>query len=206
MIVGSAITAQYASADFGDPTTIGQGAVAAGTLELTLGDGDALQVFEGTLPDFYPGAIYMRLFNVTISGESDLKTLSFTPSDSCVGCATSLLTNDATNGLGVGIERCSVPWTPVPATASPTTTYTCSDAASLFFGGTLMLPDLVTPWDTLNDTSVTLSTGLSSFTAGATYYYNMYFRLPTTTSTATLDEASTVSYTFTGSQRDAAAK
>lgn len=207
LIVGSGITAQYASADFADPTVVNQGAVAAGTLDLTLGDGDVLQVFEGALPDFYPGAVYMRAFNITISGNADLKTLTFTPSDSCVGCATSLLTNDATNGLTFGIERCSVPWTGHPATAPPTELYLCSDAGGGFFGGTYMYDSPpMRPWDTLNDTSVTLSTGLSSFTAGATYYYVIYFQLPAATAASTLDESSTVEYTFTGSQRDASAK
>jgi hypothetical protein len=207
LIVGAAATAQYASADFADPTVVSQNAVAAGTLDLMLGDGDALQVFEEDLPDFYPGAVHMRAFNITISGTADLKTLTFTPSDSCVGCATSSLTNDVTDGLRVGIERCSVPWTPHPGTAPPTELYICSDIGGGVFGGTYMLPSTpLIPWDTINDTSVTLSTGLSSFTVGSTYYYALYFQLPSTTSTATLDKSSTVEYTFTGSQRDAAAK
>lgn len=206
LFTGITFTAQYASANFTDPSTAAQGAVATGTLALTLGDGDALQVYEEDLPDLYPGATYMRAFNITISGSADLKTLTVTPSDSCGDCTTSLLTSDATNGLTVGIERCSVAWTPHGVTSPPTELYLCGDAGGGFFGGTKMLPDLLTPWATLNDTSVSLSTGLSSFTAGATYYYVVYLQLPPATSASTMGMTSTVQYTFSGSQRDATAK
>jgi spore coat-associated protein N len=204
LFTGTAISAQYASASFGDPSTVSQAQVAAGTLAITLGDGDAAQVFQTFLPDFYPGRTDMRLLEITIGGTADLKTLSVVPSDSCGGCVSSLLTNDATNGLGVGIERCTAAWS--ASGSAPYKTYSCADGGNGDRGGTKMLTDQLTPFDTLNDTEVTLSTGLSSFSVGTTYHYLFYFQLPASTSSSTLGKASAATFTFKGTQRDAAAK
>ena len=204
LFTGTAFTAQYASANFTDPSTVSQGQLATGTLALTLGDGDAAQVFISAL-GFYPGAVYMRLINVTISGNSDLKTVTVVPSDDCNNCSTTL-TNDSTNGLAINFERCSVPWTAIPGTAAPSKFYTCADAVpGSLLGGTKMLADN-TRFATVNNTDVTLSTGLSSFSAGATYYYAIYQALPANTSTATMNQSGGATYTFKGTQRDAVAK
>jgi len=204
LFTGTAFTAQYASANFTDPTAVGQGQVATGTLSLSLSNGDAAQIFIASL-GFYPGAVYMRLIDVTIAGSADMKTLTVVPSDSCNNCSTTL-TNDATNGLTINFERCSVPWTAIPGTAAPSKFYTCADAVpGSLLGGTKLLADN-TRFATVNDTDVPLSTGLSSLSAGATYYYAIYQQLPGTTSAATMGQGGGATYTFNGTQRDAVAK
>jgi hypothetical protein len=204
LFTGTAFTAQYASANFTDPSTVSQGEVATGTLSITLDDGDATQQFQQFLPDFHPGMINMRTINITIGGTADLKTITVTPSDTCGLCISSLLTSDATNGLQVGIERCSTAWT--PAGTAPNRTYSCADGGTGDYGGTKMLTPQTTPFATLNDTDVTLSTGVSSFSVGSTYYYLFYLQLPAATSSSTLGVVSVPYYTFKGTQRDAIAK
>ena len=204
LFTGTAFTAQYASANFTDPSTVSQGQLATGTLALTLGDGDAAQVFISAL-GFYPGAVYMRLINVTNGGNTDLKTVTVVPSDGCNNCSTTL-TNDATNGLTINFERCSVPWVAIGGTTAPNKLYTCADAVPLsLLGGTKLLADN-TRFATINNTEVALTTGLSSFSAGATYYYAVYQVLPSNTSVATMGQTGGATYTFKGTQRDAVAK
>ena len=74
-----------------------------------------------------------------------------------------------------------------------------------FLGGTKILADN-TRLATVTNTEVSLSTGLSSFTASATYYYAVYQLLPITTSDATRGQGGAILYTFKGTQRDAIAK
>jgi hypothetical protein len=202
VLTGSAITAQYASADFGSAKQVSQDAVTAATLSLTLTD-DATQVFQTALANFYPGLAYHRAIDITI-GPSDLKTLYVTPSDTCGNCFSTTLTNDATNGLNIGIERCSVPWT--PSGTPPNRSYDCSDNAGGVFHGLRMIPAAVQTFQSANDTQIPLSTGLSGMTANTTYHHLFYWFLPGNTSTVTQGQTGLVTYTFSGTQRDATNK
>ena len=74
-----------------------------------------------------PGDTMQRVIdlqNTGIPGSDDLAAVSLTTSASL----SSLLDTDATNGLQMAIDRCSVPWT--ESGTSPAFTYSCSGTTS----------------------------------------------------------------------------
>jgi hypothetical protein len=203
VLTGSAVTAQYASADFNYTRSVSESALTGATLSITLTE-DATQVFQTALANFYPSLAYHRALDITI-GPSDLKTLYVTPSDTCGSCISTTLTNDATNGLIIGIERCSVPWD--GSGTPPNKTFHCSDnSGGGLLGGTKMIPGVFQSFQSANNTQIPLSTGLSSMTANTTYYYVFYWVLLSGTSTVTQNQLGLVTYTFSGTQRDATNK
>ena len=71
-----------------------------------------------------PGDSYYRSFDLINSGNRALSSITLTTAAS----ASSLLDTDATNGLQITIQRCSVAWT--EAGTTPNFTYTCSGTTS----------------------------------------------------------------------------
>ncbi len=72
----------------------------------------------------FPADVYYRSFDLTNNGSHALSTITVTTTAS----ASSLLDTDATNGLQMILQRCSVAWT--ESGSSPNFTYTCSGATT----------------------------------------------------------------------------
>jgi spore coat-associated protein N len=154
--------------------TIALGATGAATNRLTV---DATAVA--------PGDTMQRGFELANTGTLGLASVSLTTS---AGPSTAL-DSDATNGLQMLIDRCSVAWT--EAGSSPAFTYSCSGttitvvASRPIIGSNLAMP------------------GLSALTSGGTDHLRLTLTLPSATGNAFQGLTSTITYTFTGTQRAA---
>jgi spore coat-associated protein N len=104
----------------------------------------------------------------------------------------SLLNSDVTNGLQMVIDKCSVAWT--EAGTSPAFTYTCSGTTTTVLASRAVI-----------GSNLTLS-GLSSLAAGGIDHLRATLTLPTGAGNTLQGLASTITYSFTGTQRAATNK
>ena len=140
-----------------------------------------------------PGDTMQRAFN--LSGGNSTSPLGSVTLTS-VASTSSLLDTEATDGLQVKIEKCSLPTGWVEAGVAPAYTYTCP----LGTVSTVMAERPVIG----SNVSVT---GLDSLsTAGATDALRMTLTLPSAAGNNLQDQASTIAFTFTGTQRAATNK
>jgi spore germination protein YaaH len=102
----------------------------------------------------------------------------------------SLLDTDATNGLQMVIDKCSVAWTE----SGPPYTYTCGGTTT----STLVTRAVI-------GTTIALA-GLSSLTTGSTDHLRVTLTLPSTAGNTFQAQSSTISYSFIGNQRTATSK
>ena len=170
-------------------------ATSTGTLSLALSDPDASQSFNVTVDGLYPGitaTTKQRLVTVTI-GDTNFATLSVTGA-LAPGQVSNALDSPAATGVGVVVERCSVPWT-YSAGGAGNRTYTCAGTT--------------TNWTATESSNLigtkNLTTG-SNLTAGSTNYFRFTFSLPNTSPAAAYGATQTVRYTFSGTQRSGTSK
>jgi predicted ribosomally synthesized peptide with SipW-like signal peptide len=123
-----------------------------------------------------------RAVDVRPGGSLGLSAVSLTTTAS----PSSLLDTDATNGLQLKIEKCSVPWTE----AGPPYTYTCSGTT------TTVLASRAVIGANLDLTNLTLS-------AGAHNYLRSTLTLPSAAPNTLQGQTSTIRYAFTATQRAA---
>ena len=133
------------------------------------------------------GDSIQRAVNIKDTGNIDLVDVKLTTTAS----PSSLLDTDATNGLQMVIDKCSVAWT--EAGAGPPYTYTCSGTTT----SSLATGPVIGASQTLN--SLTL-------TAGSDNFLRVTLTLPSATGNTFQNKASTISYAFTGTQRAAQSK
>ncbi|MEO3938965.1 TasA family protein [Dermatophilaceae bacterium Soc4.6] len=161
----------------------------AGTVVIALGSaGTAANRLTIGATGLVPGDTMQRAFQLSNTGNQALSaiTLSTTASPS------SLLDTDATNGLQLVVQSCSTPWT--EAGTAPAYTYTCSGttttalASRAVIGSNLTLP------------------GLSSLTAAGTDNLMATLTFPAVAGNTLQGLSSTVTFTFTGTQRAATNK
>jgi spore coat-associated protein N len=133
-----------------------------------------------------PGDTMQRVIdlqNTGIPGSDDLAAVSLTTSASL----SSLLDTDATNGLQMAIDRCSVPWT--ESGTSPAFTYSCSGTTSSVLASQAVI-----------GLNLPLS-NLSSLAAGITDHLRVTLTLPSSAPNTMQGLSSTLDYTFVGIQR-----
>ena len=95
------------------------------TLTLTLGaTGASTNRLTVNATGLVPGDIYYRSFDLINGGTRTLSSITLTTTAS----PSSLLDTDATNGLQMVLQRCSVAWT--EAGTSPNFTYSCSGSTT----------------------------------------------------------------------------
>jgi spore coat-associated protein N len=133
-----------------------------------------------------PGDTIQRSVDLTNSGSLDLASVTLTTSAS----PSSLLDTDASNGLQMVIDRCSQAWTE----SGPPYTYTCSGTTSLVLASRAVI-----------GSNLALS-NLGSTTAGATDHLRVTLTLPSGAGNTLQNQSSTITYTFTGTQRAATNK
>jgi spore coat-associated protein N len=171
-------------------TTGASASVASGTVNIALGTaGTANNRLTVASTGLVAGDTVQRAATLTNSGDQNLTAVTLTTA----ATTTSLLDTDATNGLQVAIDRCSVAWT--EAGTAPAYTYTCS-------GGTIT-PVLASR--RLIGADLALA-NLASVTAGGTDNLRVTVTLPASADTNFQGKSSVVDFSFTGTQRSATSK
>lgn len=158
--------------------SIALGATGASTNRLTVGASNVV-----------PGDTIQRSVDLVNNGTGTADNLSSIQLTTTAS-PSSLLDTEATNGLQMTIEKCSVAWT---ESASPYT-YTCSGTTSTVLASRAVIG------------SNLALTGLSSLTTGSTDHLRVTLTLPTAAPNTMQGLTSTISYAFLGTQRVAGNK
>jgi hypothetical protein len=173
--------------NFTDSTTPINTSVETGTLSINVAQPGGAPAVPVSTTGFVPGDSMSRAINLVNDGTVALGGLSVA---SAVTTASNLLTTDATNGLQLTVEGCSVAWTQGGTAQAPT--YTCSGSKRTVLTGALA-------------NSATL-TGPASLAAGGVDHLVFTVSLPTTAGNAFQGLNAGLSLTFTGVQRAGTAR
>ena len=170
-------------------STSASGTPATGTVTIALGaTGASTNRLNIGATDVAPGDTLQRSFDLTNSGSINLASVTLTTTAS----PTSLLDTDATNGLQMVIDRCSVAWT--EGGVAPAYTYTCGGSTTTVLASRAVI-----------GSTIALSS-LASLTAGLTDRLRLTLTLPGTAGNTFQNISSTITYAFTGTQRAATSK
>jgi spore coat-associated protein N len=150
--------------------------IASGTLSLTA---PFSRLGTGASP-IAPGDTMQRAIDLSYSGSLSFASATLSTSAS----PTSLLDTDATNGLQIAVDKCSQAWTE----AGPPYTYTCGGSTSTVLASRALIGSGI---------------ALSNLTlaAGSTDHLRVTLTFPSGAGNTLQNQSSTVSYTFSGSQR-----
>lgn len=160
--------------------SIALGATGASTNRLTVGASNVV-----------PGDTIQRAVDLVNNGGASADNLS-SIALTTTASPSSLLDTEATSGLQMVIERCSVPWT--EAGTAPAYTYTCSGTTSTVLASRAVI-----------GASMALS-GLASLTTGSTDHLRVTLTLPAAAPNTMQGLTSTISFNFVGTQRVAGSK
>jgi spore coat-associated protein N len=162
--------------------------VAAGTVQIALGNtGASTNRLTVNASGLVPGDTIQRSFDISNTGSQGLASLALTTTAS----PSSLLDTDATNGLQMVIDRCSVAWT--ESGSSPAFSYTCGGSTST-----------ITSSRPVIQSSLAMS-GLGTLTAGGSDNLRLTLTLPSGAPNTLQGLTSTLTYSFLGTQRAGAA-
>jgi spore coat-associated protein N len=189
-IVAAAAASAGAFGTFTNSTSISQ-PITAGTVQIDLGATGAgtnrLDIGAGNIA---AGDTIERSVDLENTGTLDLASIDLTTTSD----TSNPLTTDTTNGLQMVIESCSVPWTET-GTSAPFT-YTCSGTTQTVLAST---PVIVT--------GQTLSNLTLNQPGTSNDHLRVKLTLPSTADEATFGGlSSTLTYTFTATQRAAASQ
>src|SRR3954471_10812362 len=161
--------------------------VSSGTVQIGVGAAGPANRLAVGASDLASGDTLQRAFDLANSGTIDLASFSFSSSAS----PSSLLDSDATNGLQMVIDKCSVAWTE----SAPPYTYTCGGTTS----GVVASRPVI-------GSNIAMSNVSSLLTSGTTAHLLMTLSLPSSAANGLQSLSSTITYTFTGTQRAATDK
>ena len=168
-------------------TTSENHTISSGTVTIALGaTGAATNRLNVGASALAPGDTVQRSVDLTNSGSIDLAGVTLTTTAS----PTSLLDTDATNGLQMVVDKCSVAWTE----AGPPFTYTCSGSTSSVLASRAVI-----------GSNLSLS-NLGVTAPGATDHLRVTLTLPSGADNSFQNKSSTITYSFTGTQRTATSK
>jgi predicted ribosomally synthesized peptide with SipW-like signal peptide len=183
LLLAAALAGIGAYATFTDSASASH-TVTTGTVAIDLGaTGSSTNRLNVDASAVAPGDTIQRSFDLINSGSLNLSGISLTTN----ATTTSLLDTDATDGLQMVIQRCSNAWT--ESGSSPAFTYTCSGSTSSVVASRAVIGNNIS----LSNLTVT--------SAGATDHLRLTLSLPTTAGNSFQGVTSTISYTFTGTQR-----
>jgi predicted ribosomally synthesized peptide with SipW-like signal peptide len=173
-------------ATFTSTTTAAQ-TISSGTVAIALGSaGTATNRLTIAASGLVPGDTIQRAVDLSnAAGNQNLASVTLGTTAS----PTSLLDSDVTNGLQMVVDKCSVAWT--EAGTSPAFTYTCSGTTTVVLASVPII-----------GSARTLSP-LSSLTANNTDHLRVTLTFPTAAPNTFQTLSSTITYTFTGTQRAA---
>jgi spore coat-associated protein N len=162
--------------------------ISSGTVTIALGStGTANNRLDIGATGLVPGDTIQRAVNVSNTGNQDFASISL----STTASPSSLLDTDATNGLQMLIERCSVAWT--EGGSAPAYTYTCSGTTSTVLGSRAIIGSAMAFSNLL-------------LTSGSTNNLRVTVSLPSSAGNTLQGLSSTIPYVFTGTQRAGTAK
>ncbi len=168
-------------ASFTSSTTAQSQALTSGTVSITLGAANRLTVGASNM---VPGDTLQRAVDVTnngAAGTSQVGSITLTTAAS----PSSALDTDATNGLQMTIDKCSVAWTE----AGPPYTYTCGGTTTSVLASRAVI-----------GSNIALS-NMSALTAGNTDHLRVTLTFPSGAGNTLQNQSSTIGYTFTATQR-----
>jgi spore coat-associated protein N len=181
--VAASIAGLGTYATFTSSTSASQ-TVSSGTVSITLGPaGSATNRLTIGASNIAPGDTIQRAVDLINSGSIDLASISLTTS----ATTSSLLDTDATNGLQMVIDKCSVPWT--EGGTAPAYTYTCSGTTSTVLASRAVI-----------GSGLALS-NLTALTHGNTDHLRVTLTFPSTAGNTFQNQTSTIQYQFNGTQR-----
>ena len=152
------------------------------TLTLSLGTtGASTNRLNVNASGLVPADVYYRSFDLINGGTKTLSTIALTTTAS----VSSLLDTDATNGLHMVLQRCSVAWT--ESGSSPNFTYSCSGSTSSVLASRAV-----------SGTSIALS-NLTATAISTTDHLLLSMTLPVTADDTFQGLTSTLGFAFTGS-------
>ena len=168
-------------------TTSENHTISSGTVTIALGaTGAATNRLNVGASGLAPGDTIQRSVDLSNSGSIDLAGVTLTTTAS----PSSLLDTDATNGLQMVVDKCSVAWTE----AGPPFTYTCGGSTSSVLASRAVI-----------GSNLSLS-NLGVTAPGATDHLRVTLTLPSGAPNTLQNQSSTITYAFTGTQRAAASK
>jgi predicted ribosomally synthesized peptide with SipW-like signal peptide len=168
-------------------TTSQSHAISSGTVTIALGaTGAATNRLNIGASALAPGDTIQRSVDLTNSGSLDLASVTLTTTAS----PSSALDTDTTNGLQMVIDKCSQAWTE----SGPPYTYTCGGTTTSVVASRAVI-----------GSNLALS-NLSSTTSGSTDHLRVTLTLPSGAGNTLQNQSSTITYTFTGTQRAATSK
>jgi spore coat-associated protein N len=187
ILVAVALAGVGAFAAFTSSASVSQ-SITSGTVTIALGaTGTADNRLDIAATGVVPGDTIQRAVNVSNTGNQDFASITLTTAAS----TSSLLDTDATDGLQMVIERCSVAWT--EGGSAPAYTYTCSGTTSSVLASRAVIGS-------------GLSLSNLGLTAGTTNHLRVTLTLPSTAGNTLQGLTSVIAYTFTGTQRAATSK
>lgn len=161
--------------------------ISSGTVTIALGaTGASTNRLNIDATAIAPGDTIQRSVDLINQGTLNLASVALTTQ----ATTSSVLDTDATYGLQMVIDKCSVAWTE----SGPPYTYTCGGSTSTVLSTRAVI-----------QSSVALS-NLSSLTAGTTDHLRVTLTLPGTAGNSFQNKSSTLQYTFTATQRTATDK
>jgi spore coat-associated protein N len=173
-------------------TTSASHTISSGTVSIALGaTGSSTNRLTVGASNVVPGDTIQRSVDLINNGNASSDTLSAITLTTTAS-PSSLLDTEATNGLQMVIEKCSVPWT--ESGTAPAYTYTCSGTTSTALASRAVI-----------GSNLTLG-NLSSLTTGSTDHLRVTLTLPSSAPNTMQGQTSTISYAFTGTQRAGTSK
>ena len=173
-------------ATFTSSTSAATQNVSSGTLQVDIGaTGSVANRLNIAATGVAPGDTIQRTVDLVNSGSLDFASLALTTTAS----TSSVLDTDATNGLQMAIDGCSVPWT--EGGTAPAYTYTCSGTTTSVLASSPVI-----------QSNVALSS-MSAATAGGTDHLRVTLTLPATAGNTFQTQSSAIDYVFSGTQRTA---
>jgi predicted ribosomally synthesized peptide with SipW-like signal peptide len=164
-------------------TTSASQTVATGTVTIALGaTGAATNRLTVNASGLVPGDTVQRSFDIANTGSQSLASMTLTSTAS----PSTALDTDATNGLQMVIDKCSVAW--VETGTSPAFTYTCAGTTANEVASRAVIGSGV---------------ALTVTAVGATDHLRLTLTLPSTAGNTLQGLSSTITYSFTGTQRAA---
>jgi spore coat-associated protein N len=165
--------------------------ISSGTVSIALGaTGPANRLTIGA-SNVVPGDTIQRAVDLINNGGASADNLSSIVLNTTAS-PSSLLDTEATTGLQMAIEKCSVAWT--ESGTPPAYTYTCSGTTSTVLASRAVI-----------GSTIALS-GLASLTTGSTDHLRVTLTLPSAAPNTMQGLTSTISYNFVGTQRVAGSK
>jgi spore coat-associated protein N len=180
--VAGAVVGAGAYASFTDTQAVSQ-TVGSGTLTLSpVGTSAVNNRLSIGAANIAPGDTIQRTVDVKDTGTIDLASVALTTT----ATTSSLLDTDATNGLQMVIDKCSVAWTET-GTVAPFT-YTCGGTTTAILTTRAVIQSAVT------------LTGLT-LTAGTDNFLRVTLTLPTTAGNTFQGKSSVINYSLAATQR-----